>query len=248
MKFDLVIPFYNPQPGWEQKFVRKFNQLADEHLDGDREGVHVILVNDGSDNRFTDKEISFLKEHIPHLHVICYKENMGKGFALRTGVKAAVTGYCIYSDNDFPFGLGIIRQMYDTLQQGADIVTGRRTTGNYFRHLPLKRRIVSKGLAFVNKYILRLPVADTQAGIKGFNALGQKLFLQTTTDRFLFDMEFILLAGRVTDIEIRELDVNVGEDIKMSDFSRKVMKQEFRNLIRLLLKKKHEKQSRKDII
>lgn len=248
MLMDLVIPFYNPQPGWEQKLVNRYNQLITDHFNGDKESIHVIVVNDGSQNRFTEKEVHFLKENIPGIEAICYKENKGKGFALRTGVAKTKTDYCIYSDNDFPFGLGIIREMYDTLLHGADIVTGCRTSGNYFRHLPFKRKIASKGLAFVNKYLLRLPVTDTQAGIKAFNKFGKALFLQTTTDRFLFDMEFILLAGRVRDLNIREINVNITADVKMTDFSRKIMKQEFRNLIRIILKKKNEKQLRKDII
>ncbi len=248
MILDLVIPFYNPKQGWEEKFVRRFNRLVEEHFDGNSDAIHVIVVNDGSRNRFTEKEIAFLEEKIPHVKVICYPDNKGKGHALRTGVAASLTGYCIYSDNDFPFGTAVIREMYDALQQGVDIVTGCRTHGNYFTHLPFKRRVVSKGLAFVNKYILKLPVTDTQAGIKGFNRLGKTLFLKTTTERFLFDMEFLLLAGRVADIRIREVDVNIVEGIKMTDFSGKILRQEFRNLIRIILKKKHEKQSRKDII
>ncbi|WP_118975596.1 glycosyltransferase family 2 protein [Taibaiella koreensis] len=248
MILDLVIPFYNPKQGWEQKLARRFTTLTDEHFGGDKHLINVIIVNDGSRDRFGETEIAYLRQHIPHLKVVSYVENKGKGHALRCGVAEALTSYCIYSDNDFPFGLGVIREMYNTLQQGADIVTGRRTRGNYFSHLPFKRKVISKGLAFVNRFILRLPVSDTQAGIKGFNRLGRKLFLQTTTERFLFDMEFILLAGRVTGIRIQEIDVNVVAGTEMTDFSRKVMQQEFRNLIRILLKKKNGKQSRKDII
>lgn len=248
MMLDLVVPYYNPKQGWEQKLVGKFSKLVEEYFGGDRNLIHLIVVNDGSRNRFSEAEMAYLRAHVPHIDIICYAENKGKGHALREGVAAAYTDYCIYSDNDFPFGLGIIKDMYDTLQQGADIVTGRRTRGNYFSHLPFKRKVISKGLAFVNRFVLRLQVTDTQAGIKGFNRLGKKLFLQTTTERFLFDMEFILLAGRITDIRIQELDVNVVEGTEMTDFSRKVMQQEFRNLIRIVLKKKNGKQSRKDLI
>lgn len=248
MKLDLIIPCYNPPPDWEKKLAHRFNELVSLHFAGDADAINLILVNDGSGKRFTGRETDYLKEHIRHIRFIGYADNRGKGFALRQGVAAAVTPYCIYSDNDFPFGLAAIREMYDALLAGTDIVTGRRTAGNYFKHLPLQRKLVSKGLAFFNRYILRLPVADTQAGIKGFNDLGKKLFLDTTTDRFLFDMEFILLAGSVSDIRIREIDVNITQDIRMSDFSRKVMRQEFMNLIRILFRKKHEKQSRKDIV
>ncbi len=245
---DLVVPFYNPQPGWEEKFARQFNTLIDTYFEGDKTMVHVVIINDGSRHRFTEQEVNYLKQHIPDLKTVCYKENRGKGYALRTGVAQTRTGYCIYSDHDFPFGLGIIPAMLQELQNGADIVTGRRTKGNYFRSLPLKRKLASRGLEFVNKYLLRLPVADTQAGVKGFNKYGKALFLKTRTERFLFDMEFIMLAGRIRNIVIKELDVNITSETRLSDFSRKILQQEFKNLFRIILRKKHEKQFKEDII
>ncbi len=248
MMLDLIIPFYNPLPGWEEKFARQFNTLIDTYFEGNKTLVHVIIVNDGSKHRFTEREVNYLKQHIPCLKTICYKDNKGKGYALRTGVTETLTDYCIYSDNDFPFGLGVIPAMLQELQKGADIVTGRRTMGNYFRSLPLKRKLASRGLEIVNKYVLRLPVTDTQAGIKGFNKYGKALFLKTKTDRFLFDMEFIMIAGRIKDIIIRELDVNITSETRLTDFSRKILQQEFKNLIKIILSKKHDKQSKEDII
>lgn len=248
MMLDLVVPFYNPQPGWEEKFARQFNKLIDTYFDGDKTLIHVIIVNDGSKHRFTEQEVNYLKLHIPHLKTICYKENKGKGYALRMGVAETVTDYCIYSDHDFPFGMEVVPAMLQVLQQGADIVTGRRTKGNYVSALPIKRKLASKGLEFVNKYILRLPVTDTQAGIKGFNKYGKAIFLKTRTERFLFDMEFIMIAGRIRDIVIRELDVNITSETRLTDFSRKILQQEFKNLVNIILRKKHEKQSKEDII
>ncbi len=248
MMLDLVIPFYNPQPGWEQKLVRHFETLVEQHFAGNRALIHVIVVNDGSNTRFTATEVAYLEAHIPQLKVICYAENKGKGHALRTGVAQAKSDYCIYSDNDFPFGLEVIPAMLHELQQGADIVTGRRTRGNYYEALPLKRKLVSKGLELVNKHLLRLPVTDTQAGIKGFNQYGRALFLKTRTERFLFDMEFIMIASRIHDLVIRELDVNITEETRLSDFSRKILQQACTNLVKIILRKKHAKQSKEDLV
>lgn len=248
MMLDLVVPFYNPQPGWEEKFARQFTTLIDRYFAGNRDQVHVIIVNDGSNVHFSEKEINYLEQYIPRLKPICYKENKGKGYALRAGVEHTLTDYCIYSDNDFPFGLEVIPAMLQQLQNGVDIVTGRRTLGNYLKSLPLKRKMASRGLELVNKYVLRLPVTDTQAGIKGFNKYGRALFLRTRTNRFLFDMEFIMIAGRIRDIVIRELDVNITTETKLTDFSRKILQQEFSNLVKIILRKKHEKQSKEDLI
>ncbi|MBN9482241.1 MAG: hypothetical protein BGO70_16830 [Bacteroidetes bacterium 43-93] len=248
MIFDLVIPFYNPSVGWEKKFADKFGKLVDTYFDGKRELINLVVVNDGSTKNFTEKELAYLKAEIPHIEIVSYSQNQGKGYALREGVKKAVTDYCIYSDYDFPFGLQIVSDMYKELVAGTDIVTGCRKKGNYFDSLPFKRRIVSKGLIIFNKRFLQLPVTDTQAGIKGFNQYGKVVFLQTTINRFLFDMEFILLASKVTDMHIKSLSVNITHETKLSDFGMKVMQQELKNLLQVVFKKKNEKQYKKDII
>lgn len=248
MILDLIIPFYNPQPGWADKLLYRVNTLANSYFGGDKRKINLIIVNDGSRRPFEEKDLELLSGNIPNFKAIGYTENKGKGYALRTGVQEALTPYCIYTDNDFPFGLEIIYQMYEALKNGTDIVTGHRANGNYFHHLPLKRRLASKGLSFFNKYILRLPVSDTQAGIKGFNEYGKILFLNTRTDRFLFDLEFILLSRNVKGMVIRELDVNVVEDIRMTDFSKEVMRQELRNLVNIILKRKYRKQTKQELL
>lgn len=248
MKLDLVIPLYNPASGWEIKFVSKFGELVDRYFAGNKDFINLVLVNDGSPRNFTDKEINYLKEQIPHIIIVNYQENKGKGHALRQGVQSSVTDYCVYSDYDFPFGLDIIHSMYEELVNGADVVTGSRLTGNYFGSLPFKRKLVSRGLVIFNKYFLSLPVYDTQAGIKGFNKYGKAMFLKTTINRFLFDMEFVLLSSRVKGMVIKPLDVRITVDTVLSDFGIKVLKQEFTNLLQIVFKKRIVGQRKEDII
>lgn len=235
MKLDLIIPLYNPLYGWENEFVYKFIQLIEHYFQGDTKSINLILVNDGSVKNVTEKEIRCLRVLIPHLKFVSYKQNKGKGYALRKGVEKTVTDYCIYSDYDFPFGLEVIQSMYHKLQCGSDIVTGRRIDGNYFRSLPLKRCIVSRGLVMFNRFILNLPVYDTQAGIKGFNKFGKTLFLETTINRFLFDMEFILISSRVEGMVIKEVPVSITNETVLSNFGFSVLRQEMTNLMKILL-------------
>ncbi|OSZ78711.1 hypothetical protein CAP35_10815 [Chitinophagaceae bacterium IBVUCB1] len=248
MKFDLIIPLYNPIDNWEKKLLSKFNSIVDSYFDRDKTSINLILVNDGSPKNFTDYHIGFLKAAIPNIDFVSYELNKGKGYALRQGVSKAKTGFCIYSDYDFPFGLNVISNVYNHLANGVDIVTGRRITGNYFSSLPIKRQLISKGLVFFNKYVLRLPVYDTQAGIKGFNKYGMSVFSETSINRFLFDMEFILLASRVDGMVIKEVDVSITEDTTLSDFGFSVLKQEMLNLFKILARRKYEPRSKTDIV
>ncbi len=248
MILDLIIPFYNPSAGWEKKFVDKYLRLVATCFSGRKEDINLVVVNDGSSRDFSDKEISYLQQYIPNIQVVSYHDNKGKGYALRQGVQKAKTDYCIYTDYDFPFGLNVIGDIYAELQKGTDVVTGCRRKGNYFSSLPFKRKMVSRGLVLFNKRFLRLPVEDTQAGIKGFNKYGKAMFLQTTINRFLFDMEFILLSSRVEDMSIKSVDVSITHETKLSDFGMKVMNQEMKNLLSIVFKKKNGPRSKKDII
>ncbi len=248
MKFDLVIPLYNPSDNWEQKLLIKFERIVNTYFQGDKTAINLILVNDGSPKNFTENHVQYLERNIPHLVVVSYQQNQGKGYALRQGVQKAVTDFCIYSDYDFPFGLDVVNTIYQQLQSGADIVTGRRISGNYFKSLPFKRQIISRGLVAFNKFILRLPVYDTQAGIKGFNKYGMATFLETNINRFLFDMEFILISSRIHGMVIKEVDVSITQETVLSDFGFNVLKQEMSNLMKILLRKRNGNRSKEDII
>ena len=248
MILDIVIPFYNPSKGWEKKFADKYTKLVATCLSDIKDDINLIIVNDGSTRNFTETESNYLQTHLPHVQIVTYEQNKGKGYALRKGVEHATTANCIYTDYDFPFGLQIVRDMFNQLQSGTDIVTGCRRKGNYFNSLPFKRRMVSKGLIIFNRQFLRLPVYDTQAGIKGFNKYGKAMFLQTTINRFLFDMEFILLASKIKGMVIKSLPVNITHETKLSDFGMKVMRQEFKNLLTIVFKKKDGTASKEDII
>jgi len=248
MKLDLIIPLYNPSNDWEKKFAGKFTKLVNSYFNGDNELINLVLVNDGSPRNVTEKEIGYLRELIPHLEFVSYTQNQGKGHALREGVKKAVTDYCIYSDYDFPFGQEIVQSIYQELQNGTDIVTGRRLGGNYFNSLPFKRQIISRGLVMFNRYILRLPVYDTQAGIKGFSKYGRATFLETTINRFLFDMEFILISSRVEGMTIKEVSVSINNETVLSDFGFSVVRQEMTNLMKILFKKRNGRRRKENII
>ena len=52
--------------------------------------TNVIVVNDGS----TDRTEEVLQQY-QQLNIICYKRNRGKGFALRTGLRAAADAGCV---------------------------------------------------------------------------------------------------------------------------------------------------------
>lgn len=247
MTFDLIIPVYNPPSCWEISMTQTLDKLLKQSRDLGNSLEHIIIVNDGSIRNFTNKETDFLKSYKLPLKVISYVENRGKGFALREGIKESISEHCIYTDSDFPFGIESITSTIEKLKNGFDIVAGCRNRNLYYNKTPFKRRVVSKMLMAINKHILKLDFDDTQAGIKGFNSSGKELFLKTSINRFLFDLEFILLATSLQQINLTSIDVTPLPGIQFSNFKTKILLQESLNLCKLILKRKKIKDAKKDI-
>ena len=170
-QLDLIVPCYNPLKYWELNFINKFQSLEKAIGVG---LIKPILINDGTTNgRVSDIEISKLRSEIPHLEYINSKSNRGKGSALRLGVESAKSDFCVFTDIDFPYRLESIISVYDQLKKGSDVVLGFREQ-EYYENVPASRRVLSKTLRWLLKRVLRLPITDTQCGLKGFNKKGEE--------------------------------------------------------------------------
>ncbi|MDX1685715.1 MAG: hypothetical protein R3275_10805, partial [Saprospiraceae bacterium] len=133
-----------------------------------------------------------------------------------------------------PTTAGLIKEL---LKENADVVVGQRKA-KYYEKTPLMRKLVSKFLRLFNRYILRIPVTDTQCGLKGFNRKGLEAFLATSVNRYLFDLEFLILAGsKKYDLSVRPFIVELREGVNFSKLNLKILFTESFNIIRIVFKK-----------
>ena len=72
--------------------------------------------------------------------------------------------------------------------------------------------------------LLRIPTDDTQCGLKGFNQVGREVFLSTTIQRYLFDLEFIFLAAQ-KNLRIATEEVQLRPDVILSKMNWKKLYQ-----------------------
>lgn len=226
---DIILPAYNPLPGWEEIVIGRFQSLVKALPDVK---IRLFIVNDGSLRLDENQSTGILKEVIPDLQWISYKENRGKGYALRQGVKKSTAEYVVYTDIDWPYTeesmIGVIR----TLTGSADAVIGKRDE-NYYTHLPPARRRISRLLRSFNAKLLRLKVDDTQAGLKGFRKNVKDIFLSTTIDRYLFDLEFIYLLSAKKEIKVIGYPIALRPGITFSKMNREILFQEARNFLKI---------------
>lgn len=153
-------------------------------------------------------------------------------------MKTSTAEHVVFTDIDFPYTfestLGLCKAV---LSGESDIVVGQRKA-RYYEKTPWQREFISKLLKVFNKYILRIPVTDTQCGLKGFNKKGLEIFNTTTVNRYLFDLEFLILAGsRKHQLKITPLEVELRNEVTFSKLNSNILLTEGWNVLRILVKK-----------
>ncbi len=230
----VIVPCYNPPPDWEQALAERF-ELFQVAVAGQFGVVSLTVVNDGSPRNADTSNFECLKKILPTANVVTYPENRGKGYALRQGVAASQADFQLVTDADFPYTIDSMGRVAAVLLERGGIAAGNRDTA-YYDRVPMFRRWLSKALRWVLRRVLRQPVDDSQCGLKGFDQKGRTIFLETTIDRFLFDLEFLMLAnGRVP---VTPVPVQLRDGVVFSKIGLSVLATEGRNFLKLLFKNK----------
>lgn len=232
VRLNVIVPCYNPPPGWAEALAERF-VIFQKTVAGLADDTRLIVVNDGSSSEHFQLIFNRLSEILPSVKIVSYPENHGKGYALRQGVAASDADFHLVTDADFPYTMDSMQRVVTTLREHGGIAAGNRDTA-YYDRVPTFRRWLSKGLRWLLRNVLRQPIGDSQCGLKGFDNQGKKVFLETTIERFLFDLEFLMLAnGRV---QVTPVPVELRDGVTFSKVGWRILATEGRNFLWLLLK------------
>jgi glycosyltransferase involved in cell wall biosynthesis len=189
----VVIPVYN-----EEERIERC--LGETHTAMDELGAtfEIILVDDGSD----DETLALAHRAAAgygNVRVVGYPENLGKGFALIEGAREAHGDLILFVDADLevhPRQLGLLYAALIGLD--ADVVIGSKMHRSSTIDYPLKRRILSVGYYVLVRTLFRLPVRDTQTGLKLYKAeVLRRVAGRLLVKRFAFDLEALANANRL---------------------------------------------------
>ncbi len=150
--------------------------------DGSTDATAVILCNEASLS--------------PVIRPVYLEENEGKGEALRAGARAATYQWVLLLDGDLDLDPGVLPDFADEAERtGVAIIVGSKRHPRAEVNYPLRRRIISGLYHAFTKCFLRLPVSDTQSGMK----LLRRQVLCDVGDRmlvkhFAFDLEVLAIA------------------------------------------------------
>jgi glycosyltransferase involved in cell wall biosynthesis len=195
--FTVIIPAFNEAPVVPD-LVRELRGAFERHdLDGD-----VVLVDDGS----TDGTAAAAEKAAAgwnRLLVRRHERNLGKTEAIVTGAESSNGSYLVLFDADLQHSPEEIPRFLDKLDEGWDIVTGRKV-GSY------EKRSVSSLYNRLSRRIFDVPVSDLNS-MKAFRrGVLEGLTLRRDWHRF-----FVVLAhargAKVTEIDIELHPRRAGE-------------------------------------
>lgn len=181
-----MLPVYRLEAEIEENIGIVFDALAG--LDPE-----VVVVDDGSPDG-TGAAIARAAHSHP-IKVVTLPVNRGKGRALLEGWQVATGDYIVFIDADLDLPPIQIHDLLDQLTStDADVVVGTKKTtmrGSY----PGARRVLSRIFALSTGGIFRLPVSETQTGLKIFRRkVLEAVAPNVRIDRYAFDLELLARA------------------------------------------------------
>jgi dolichyl-phosphate beta-glucosyltransferase len=199
----IVIPAYNEERRLPETIRRVSDYVAREGFDAE-----ILVVDDGSRDR-TQEVATALVGSCPRLRVLGYRQNQGKGFAVRTGFLAATREAVLISDADLSTPIEEINRLWTWFEWGEDVIIGsRRLAGS---QLEIPQPAYRRGMGFAFSLIVSTLAVrgfqDTQCGFKLFRRKSaQEVFERLRTRGFAFDVELLLRARR-HGLRVREVPV-----------------------------------------
>ncbi len=190
MKRIVLIPSYEPN----ERLISIIESLY-------KEGLEIILVNDGSDKRY-EPIFTACKKMCTYLS---YSQNRGKGYALKTGFlyikEHYQDGVVVTMDSDGQHTVKDAKRLLDLAsKEEKTIFLGKRIRSE---KTPIKSKIGNALTHFVYRLSTGVNIYDTQTGLRAFQVGLIPFLLDVKGDRFEYEMNMLLDAPKVG-IELKE--------------------------------------------
>jgi len=199
-KVSVIMPAYNVAG----KIVDTI-RLTTKHLKQNGYRYEMVIVDDGStDDTFT--EATRLRD--PHIRVVGYERNRGKGYAVRFGSRLVSGDFVVVMDSDGNITPDLIVRYIGALKD-HDIAIASKWHPESRVSTPLMRRILSHSFHVLVVLLTGVRVSDTQCGFKVFRSGAfAKLISLLAVKHYAFDVE-VLTVARLMNLRIAELPVRL---------------------------------------
>ncbi len=191
MKKIVLIPVYEP----DDKLINLVDKIDGNNYD-------IVVVDDGSNNK------DIIKSAKNKVHLISYNKNMGKGYALKQGLKYIKDRYKNYivvtMDADGQHDFNDASNLCDyVIKHNDTLVIGRRY---WDKKTPIKNRMGNAITRFVFNKKTGLKIYDTQSGLRAFSYKLTDYMLCAKGNRYEYEMN-VLLNLKKNHIKYYEMDI-----------------------------------------
>lgn len=199
----VIIPAYKME-----KTIYRNIRYVENALSHITNSFEIIIVVDGE----VDKTLKEAKKAIsPHVKVVSYEKNQGKGYAVKLGVKKAKGDIIGFIDGGMDLNAENISLLLEYMNlHDADIVIGSKLHPDSEVHYPFLRHVLSYGYRLLTRILFNLSVKDTQVGLKLFRKeVAKDIFPRNLVKQFAFDVETLALAQTLGYTKIYEAPVKL---------------------------------------
>lgn len=224
----VIIPAYK-----QEKTILKDIRNIDDVMSETRFSYEILVVVDGYFLDKTFENASSIKRG--SVRVLGYKNNKGKGFAIRYGMARARGDYIAFIDSGMdidPNGISLILEHLEWYD--ADIMVGSKRHPASKINYPKIRKIYSWGYYIFVKTLLGVRVKDTQSGLKVFKReVLEAVLPRLMVKAFAFDIEILSVSRYLGFKKIYESPIYVNWDQSNTNFTPfMVFDKNIRNMVR----------------
>jgi len=186
----IVIPAYKQ----EKTIVRDIKRL-NKTIEGFGFKYEIIVVVDGFIDR-TYEKLKILKKGNNNLKIHGFKDNRGKGYAVKYGMLKGGGDVVGFIDAGMDIDPAAISMLLDFMKlYDADIVVGSKLHPDSIVRYPLKRKILSWGYRTFTHLLFGFNTRDTQVGLKLFKReVVKDVFPKVLVKQFAFDVEVLAVS------------------------------------------------------
>ncbi len=193
-KLSVIMPAYNEESCIFETVQQTIKTLQ-KNLDLDYE---IIVVDDGSDDG-THQALRRIAQKSDKIKVVKLNSHQGKGLALKQGFKSVRGDLVGFLDADLdlhPSQLGSFLKIMERTE--SDVVVGSKRHPKSRSNYPKRRKILSFFYHLMVRLLFRLPITDTQVGLKLFKyEVLEKVFPKLLVKAYAFDLELLANARRL---------------------------------------------------
>jgi len=212
MNFSLsiVVPVFNEEKRLNKTFSEleefvKIKRFSSEGMPfSGVKNLEIIFVDDGSTDR-TKQIIENLKSEL-RISLISYRENKGKGYAVRRGMLCAKNDYALTFDADMSTSLEELQKMIPFVEKKYPVIIGTRKVkgAKMIPPQPFFRKKLGEAYTIFANLIMGVWVSDFTCGFKLFSREARDIiFPSAKIDRWSYDAEILYLAKKIVLIFVK---------------------------------------------